>query len=477
MNRNNRRINRNQVKTEKKDDDVCKLVRFAEGSKGASNPEEMREMRGRIQREKIELKRLKHNHKIQLNEKPKPTPKRKNNRLPPVSPSQPTMSQCLARMGEDLPFDSNDICVQDIPPFSQRMEYAQQDYTTEYDSDSYKSPSARKTASNASTPDSKIEASYPVPVTNEKERKKTPAPESPQAMVNHQEGLQASEQELIEFHESSINRDGQYDVLCPQCDTHFTYCHGKIYSAYCWAYAYQQFHLAPLNWSRKTCTMSYTRAYNRALDYIVFKEKNKLVIKAKFFPPACLKTNLDECCEEIEADLLQMRTEALTVDTSKLFDNEKSLKNKEEVVGEINPHMHSEEELEIMARDPKRCPGCLLMKHDCHNVLFGAYCKAKVHRYSDLYPSAMTGQAAEDVFLQKYQIALHIHIFWKYNILLTESKYTFPKRCLLDNMEETCDHMNQKHTVFLKSKNSKLVNVTEFKNAGMDFNGYDPDKV
>ena len=172
-----------------------------------------------------------------------------------------------------------------------------------------------------------------------------------------------------------------------------------------------------------------------------------------------------------------MRTEQRTVDTSKLLDNERSLKNKEEIVREINPHIHGEEELENMTRDPNWCQGCLLMKHDCHNVLFGAYCKAKVHRYSDLYPSAMTRQASEDVFLQKYQFALHIHIFWKYNILVSESKYTFPKRCLLENMEETCDHMNDKHTVFLKSQKSKLVNITEFKNTAMDFNGNDPDKV
>ena len=148
------------VKAEKKnDEDIRKLVRFAEGSKGPTvTPEEKKRLRKRIQNEKIELKRLKQNQRIQLDNKSKPSQKRINKRLPPVTPSQPTMSQCLAWMGE-VHYDPDDICVQDILPCSQRMEYTQQVYTTEYESESYKSASSsRTTVSNTSTPDSKIKA-------------------------------------------------------------------------------------------------------------------------------------------------------------------------------------------------------------------------------------------------------------------------------------------------------------------------------
>ena len=99
------------------------------------------------------------------------------------------------------------------------------------------------------------------------------------------------------------------------------------------------------------------------------------------------------------------------VKTYKFLDNEKPLQKKEEIEGEINPHVHGEEELEEMAQDSNCCPGCLLLKHQCHNVLFELYCKEKVIRSLDLFPSAMIRQSTEDVFLTKYQFALTVHIF------------------------------------------------------------------
>ena len=132
-------------------------------------------------------------------------------------------------------------------------------------------------------------------------------------------------------------------------------------------------------------------------------KKGKLPIKAKFFPPACLKQNLDKRCHEVEHDLVEMHMEQYTVSTYKLFVNEKSLKNKEDIRGEIDPNLHNEEETEKIRQDPNCWKGYLLKKDQCHNVLFGSYCKDKVMRYADLYPNAMNCKSAEDMFLQKYQ--------------------------------------------------------------------------
>ena len=362
---------------------------------------------------------------------------------------------------------------------SQRQEYAQEEKFEEI-FDGYDTSFAQKqgiATTECITPNSKIQKPG-VPVTNEKEQKpKSLPPETVQDMVDHEEGLKSAESDLITYHESCINTNGDYDDLCPQCDTHTTFCHGKIFTSFSSTYTYQQFHLAPLSWSRRTATYAYTKAYNRALDYILFKEKGKLLVKAKFFPPACMKHDLDETIDKIEADLEEMREEQMTVKTYKCLDNEKPLQNhKEELEGEINPHIHGEEELEEMAQDSNRCPGCLLLKHQCHNVLFGSYCKEKVIRSSDLFPSAMICPSAEDVFITKYQFALTVHIFWRFNILISEARFTYPKRCLLDNMKDTCDFIEQKHNVYKSSKAGK-VNISELKESAMDYNGNDPDKV
>ena len=73
-----------------------------------------------------------------------------------------------------------------------------------------------------------------------------------------------------------------------------------------------------------------------------------------------------------------------------------------EVIGEIDAHSVDSEMVKKMKDDQNRWDICLLAKQDCHNVLFGAYCKAKVMRYLHLYPTAMTCKSAKTFFIQKY---------------------------------------------------------------------------
>ena len=470
----------------KRSDNIHKLVRFAEGRViRVESEQEKQEIADRLKEEKIELNCYKMKHKINTqNKKRKPqSPQTKNKKLPVVPASQPTMTQCLRNMESNQYEDTGYANF----PCSQRIEYAQQEEVYDgYDNDFC--PPGEGIArsefsefnSTPTTPVDKIQKKSVI-VTDEKKGKPKIAPpthdDSQQKMIDHQEGFENAQNDLIHYHESSINRDGEYDDLCPQCDTHSTFCYSKIFTSYCSAYALQHFHLFPMSWDRRRATHAYTKAYNRALDYILFKEKGKLNVKAKFFPPACMKHSMEESFDEIELDLQQMREEQISINTYKLLDNEKTIQNKEEIIGEIDPNLHDEEEIEKMRRDPNRCPGCLLMKHQCHNVLFGPYCKAKVIRCSDQFPSAMDRESSEELFLQKYQVALNIHIFWKFDILVSEAKYTFPKRCLLDNMLDTCDFMEQKHTVYKSSKGRKRVDITELKESSMDYHGTDPDKV
>lgn len=464
MYKNSRRKNSQDKKQATQEEDATKLVRFAEqieqqGDETCSA--KAYKLKARLQKEDRELKRLKLQHNIKTQSVKRKPKNQRNKRLPPVTPSQPTMSQCIAKMEDQVQSYS---C-------SQRHDYSEEQDICY---------SSSQSSECITTPNSKIKTGSYVTVTNEKPTKSSKiskTSQSQQDMVEYEEGFQEAQQDLIDYHESSINKDGAYDEVCPQCDTHIQYCHGKIFAAYCSAYAYQQFHIAPMTWSRRNCTAAYTRAYNRALDYIMYKEKGKLLVKAKFFPPACLKHDLEECIQEIEEDLVQMRTEERSVLTCKLFDNEKPLKNYEWIKGEIDANKHDEEDLEKMTRDSTRCQGCLLKKEECHNALFGSYCKEKVMRYADLYPSAMDLQNAEEVFLQKYQFALIIHIFWKHGILCHEARYTFPRRCLLDNMQATCELVKDRHDVYMDSASSKEMKVTELKSATMDYDGNDPDKV
>ena len=108
------------------------------------------------------------------------------------------------------------------------------------------------------------------------------------------------------------------------------------------------------------------------MDYILFKERGRLIPKAKYFPPPCLKTDLEYTCSEIEDDLEEYCRKERAVITFDLMEKDKLVMKEPEVIGEINAHSVDSEMIKKMKECENRCDICLLAKQDCHNVLFGA---------------------------------------------------------------------------------------------------------
>ena len=92
-------------------------------------------------------------------------------------------------------------------------------------------------------------------------------------------------------------------VTCSSCGESWRECQQKIFGLYCTDYVYYKFRCSPTTYDRKDSTAQFTKGFNRALDYHKFKMTGKLIPKAKYFPPACLKYELKGIIEEIEGEI------------------------------------------------------------------------------------------------------------------------------------------------------------------------------
>lgn len=66
-----------------------------------------------------------------------------------------------------------------------------------------------------------------------------------------------------------------------------------------------QFAKTPTSWSKKETIESFVKVYNRILDYVKFctSKTKTLCPEAKYFPPGCLKGDLDWLHIDIEGDI------------------------------------------------------------------------------------------------------------------------------------------------------------------------------
>ena len=154
-----------------------------------------------------------------------------------------------------------------------------------------------------------------------------------------------------------------------------------------------------------------------------------LIAEAKFFPPACLKTDLDYVKDDIEMDLEELlkgeRNGCITVEQD-WEEREKFFRSKDDVAGQINAQTVDSEIIDKLAVDENNCPSYLLNRKDCHDHNFGDYCSKKTKCYFQLYPTAMTCEVAKKFFVQHYHAALHVLTWVKYDHLADEAKFVLP---------------------------------------------------
>ena len=304
--------------------------------------------------------------------------------------------------------------------------------------------------------------SAPVPVTDEKKE------------TNHAPAA-AIESETNKQEEDSLVNSPKKRSNCKLCRDSSKFCHSDDFGGYCIMYTQNQFRLNPGSWTRKLSTQAFLKAYNRILDYVKFRRsKSKTLIPhATYFPPACLKEDLDWVIADIRDDTAELhagdKTE-IVVDVNWL-EKENLIRKKNTIRGKVNPHSIDSEIADKLEADPSNCPHCYLHHSDCHDTLFGEYCKAKVVRYSSLFPTSMTRPNARTVFLKYYQAALHVLIWVKYEHVADESVFVYPPACLEATMDEVTNQIDLKHSENLDKRN--WTNVSEWNETRMDFEGMD----
>ena len=87
----------------------------------------------------------------------------------------------------------------------------------------------------------------------------------------------------------------------------------------------------------------------------------------------------------------------------------------------------------------------------------------------------MTRPCAKAFFIQKYQEAHHVHVYFKYEVILREGMQLYPPRCLENFMDEVCDFVQDEHNGILGGR--EYLGLTEYKNSAMDYDGTDFERV
>ena len=87
----------------------------------------------------------------------------------------------------------------------------------------------------------------------------------------------------------------------------------------------------------------------------------------------------------------------------------------------------------------------------------------------------MTREKAKTFFIQKYQGAHHVQVYFKYEVILREGMQLYPPRCLENFMDEVCDFVQDEHNAILGGR--EYLGMTEYRNSAMDYDGIDPERV
>ena len=268
--------------------------------------------------------------------------------------------------------------------------------------------------------------------------------------------------------------------ICQWCNDWEKYCHSKDFGTYCVQYTQVMFSRNPSSWSQQLTSQTFIKAYNRILDYVKFRRsKAKVLIpEAKYFPPACLKGDLDYVKFDIKEDIADLLkgerdgTITIEVDWQQREDN---IRSQDDVIGQINGRTVDSEIIDKLAACELNCPNCLLPRKDCHDYNFGEYCTKKNKRYFQLFPTAMTRDNAREFFISKYHAALHVLIWAKYDHLADERHFLLHPPCLENTMEQVLEEVDDAHHEVCTRRHWK--NITDWRELNMDFDGTDMGRI
>ena len=235
---------------------------------------------------------------------------------------------------------------------------------------------------------------------------------------------------------------------CRMCTSLWDRCHKKMFSMYCIDAVDYAFCQDPVGMSRKKINMVFTSAYNRTMDFRMFQETTKLLAHGFYYPPACLKSELDSFMIELEKDQSNCINRVTT------FQPEVEVNNYEDIESQTQSNCSLQFSLDL-------CEDCGKTRYQCHQQLFGDYCYAHMMRYYDLYPIKKTHDVAKKVFLKKYNSALHFFM-WEATSNYLRPFFILPPRCLERQLEGDLRILLKKRNEYMKKEKVKTTDSIDF---------------
>lgn len=204
---------------------------------------------------------------------------------------------------------------------------------------------------------------------------------------------------------------------CSHCKDYSDSCHSIVFGDYCTGAVDFEFRQSPLGMSRKKIAEIFIVTYNHALDYVKFREENNLHPKAFYYPPVCIKEELDDIIDKIEGEQYNH------IEKNIAYTTQGDIGLRSEVCHPCMTINSSDTPNDLTCNAV--CEGCNMNTEECHSYLFGDYCTAHVKRDMEYYPGRITGYAAKKIFIKWYNSALH---FCTYE----EGRGNYPNRCFIN---------------------------------------------
>ena len=260
------------------------------------------------------------------------------------------------------------------------------------------------------------------------------------------EKAQSSEDEI----EDSSSDEDTSKRICPNCTKPNKTCHQNIFSLYCIDAVEHEFRASPLDTSTKKYAKVFTMAYNRALDYKKYDTDLKLMPHALYYPPACMM------CEFLEFMPLLEKDKEAYINGKMKFQRNIEQKELEDI--------ESQEDGDDKKGPWKVCGECKKTDHNCHHHLFGEYCFVHLSRAFHSFPSAMTVEMAQKVYLKWYNSALHFHTWVSTSVYLNRL-FMLPPPCLKRQMKSDIKLIMKKKEEHMQN------NITKIEDSNMNYFG------
>ena len=256
--------------------------------------------------------------------------------------------------------------------------------------------------------------------------------------------------------------------LCQMCLEKRYQCHAVQFSDYCTNGVIFECKKSPLTMTKKKCTLVFTAAYNGAFCYNSLRESHRLIPQAYYFPPPCLKNELNDIVDLVERDI------------SKVIEGKDPIISAREVGPAkevVEPYMFlldpgspkdeycSDKPYEIKVEG--KCEDCGRDEEACYEYLYAAYCNAYTIRKYQTYPTAMTKETARLECIKIFQSALHFVYHEDMNVYASRCFY-LPPKCLDRHMQSCIAFVSDKQTELVEKDMDAYL---EWRETSMDFDG------